>query len=168
MTPARIVTTIVCASIAVACGAAEPEPRSPESQGGAAKSTTPQGDQDRDKVQQQAVPGQPAPPPPPTQPGGREYAQPPQSSQMPSDPWLEFQSAQIQMNASTSDCAVACKALASIDRATGHVCAMTAASDHCTTARETLKSARRKVRAECTVCPQGPSVDPDGPIPSVP
>jgi hypothetical protein len=163
ITRARIVSAIVCAALAAACGAAEPEPRSPESAGGAAKSAP---NADSDKAVQQAPPAQP-PPPPPTTPGAREYAQPPPQS-APLDPWLEFQGAQVELNATTSDCAVACKALASIDRATGHVCAMANASDHCTTARETLKSARRKVRAECTVCPQGPSVDPDGPIPSVP
>ena len=167
MKRAQSFSAFVLALVAVACGAAEPEPRAPESAGGAAKSTTP-ADQDRARPQN-APPSQPQPPPPSTPGGTREYAQPPQATpQALGDPWLEFQSAQAQLEATTSDCAVACKALASIDRATGHVCAMTSASDHCTSARETLKSARRKVRAECTACPQGPTVDPDGPIPSVP
>jgi hypothetical protein len=167
MKPSRLFVAIAWAAVAVACGA-EPEARSPEAAGGA-KSAPPSNDQDRSTAQS-ARPQDQAPPPPPTAPGSREYAQPPgqTSPQAPGDPWLEFQSARSQMEATTSDCAVACKALASIDRATGHVCAMATASDHCTSARETLKTARKKVRAECTVCPQGPSVDPDGPIPSVP
>ena len=86
--------------------------------------------------------------------------------------WQDLETARGQLLATIGDCALACKALASMDRATSHICSVAAgaAADdaHCGNARETLKTARRRVRAECTVCPNGVSVDPDAPIPSAP
>jgi hypothetical protein len=166
-----VVLVLAVSALASACGGAEQSPKAPESGGGASKSSAPPPAADAQRPT--SVENlQPAPPTPST---GMQYAQPPPQPGQPGqpggtqgDPWIEFQSARGQFDATTSDCAVACKALASIDRATGHVCGMAAATDHCSSARETLKAARRKVRAECTICPGGASVDPDAPIPSVP
>jgi hypothetical protein len=82
------------------------------------------------------------------------------------DAWRELQTARGELDATTGDCALACKALASMDRATSHVCSVSPDEAHCGNAKETLKTARKKVRAECMACPNGITVDPDAPIPT--
>jgi hypothetical protein len=37
---------------------------------------------------------------------------------------------------------------------------------HCFDAKGRLTTARRRVRTSCGECPNGPSVDPDAPVPS--
>ena len=158
-TLATFATMPILVIASAACGGAMPE----------AKSSAAQRSEEASPA---AAPSEPAVTQSKSTAGGA-YAQPPSQGAMPTtpapqSPWLEFQSANGTFDATTSDCAVACKALASIDRATGHVCSLADGTDHCSSARDTLKSARKKVRAECTICPAGPTTDPEGPIPSVP
>jgi hypothetical protein len=54
-----------------------------------------------------------------------------------------------------SDCAAACRALASMDRAVTHLCALVDSSGdqrRCDDARQRLDSARRHVREACGAC----------------
>jgi len=67
----------------------------------------------------------------------------------------ELDRAQADLEASASDCAAACRALASMDRATTHLCALADDSDdqrRCEDARQRLTAARARVRASCGAC----------------
>ena len=83
----------------------------------------------------------------------------------------EVEQAQRDLEASMSDCANACRALGSMERATGHLCDL--ATDHddrrrCEDAKTAVLRAREKIRAACGSCPNGPSLDKTAPIPSRP
>jgi hypothetical protein len=79
-----------------------------------------------------------------------------------------FDNAERELETSASDCDVACRALASMERATSQLCAIgdePADRQRCDDARTRLHKARSRVRATCNSCPGGPSVDPDAPLP---
>jgi hypothetical protein len=79
--------------------------------------------------------------------------------------------AEEALAASGSDCVKACRALGSMDRATGQLCKDVTTpidGDVCDDAKARLRGARDRVRAACGGCPGGASVDRDAPIPSVP
>jgi len=59
--------------------------------------------------------------------------------------------AESQVSAAMSDCATACRALESMERAAEHLCALEAGSE-CGRARERLEAARQRVRASCGGC----------------
>jgi hypothetical protein len=87
------------------------------------------------------------------------------------DSRADLSRAQRDLEASMSDCRSACHALASMERATGHVCSM--ATDHddrrtCEDAKTTVLRARDRIRASCGTCPDGASLDRTAPIPSRP
>ena len=63
----------------------------------------------------------------------------------------ELDRAESQVGAATSDCAAACRALESMERAAEHLCALDAGSE-CGRARERLEAARQRVRASCGGC----------------
>jgi len=78
--------------------------------------------------------------------------------------------AERELLASAGDCASACRALASMDRATGHLCALVGSEDdraRCEEAKTKVLTARERVRSTCGVCEGGPSLDRSAPIPSV-
>jgi hypothetical protein len=80
---------------------------------------------------------------------------------------ITVSSREIEMAA--GNCPTACRALGSMDRATGRLCALAvSSSDHrvCTDAKSKLVNARGEVRAACVSCPGGVVVDPDAPCPS--
>jgi hypothetical protein len=61
------------------------------------------------------------------------------------------------LEASIGDCEDACRALASMDRAVTHLCALVDSpsdSRRCDDARQRLASARRRVRDTCGACAQ--------------
>lgn len=65
--------------------------------------------------------------------------------------WSDFESqASALDNASTQDCATACKALESLSRAAQHICEV--APDQCDAAKARLKSASDRVHAACPSC----------------
>jgi hypothetical protein len=76
----------------------------------------------------------------------------------------DFERAARTIDAAPSDCRQACRALASMDRACGQLCEIDS-DQACGEDKERLRSARRRVRASCGSCPDGTSVEPDGPIP---
>jgi hypothetical protein len=81
----------------------------------------------------------------------------------------EVDRARGQLEASMSDCTSACRALASLERATGHLCDLaTAIEDRrkCEDAKTRVYLARDKIRASCGSCPGGPVLDKSAPIPS--
>jgi hypothetical protein len=119
----------------------------------------------------------PPPPPPPSAPMGGAPA--PAVVAVPATPPVrgggsaaqrELALALQQLQASAGDCATACRALGSMERATAHLCALaTSASesqDTCQDARSKVLSGRDRVEASCGECPGGPSLDRNAPIPS--
>ncbi len=63
------------------------------------------------------------------------------------------QSTADSASASASPCVTACKALASMDRATSHICSLAGNEDsRCTNARERVRSATERVRQNCSDC----------------
>ncbi len=67
--------------------------------------------------------------------------------------------AERELEASTGDCAAACRALDSMERATRHLCDLVASSPddapRCDDAQRKIRTAREHVRATCGVCPRG-------------
>ena len=81
----------------------------------------------------------------------------------------DFDRAERELSASNSDCASACRALASLERATVRLCDLAEQADdvqRCDDAKKKLRTARERVKSTCSSCPGGPSVDRDAPIPS--
>jgi hypothetical protein len=79
----------------------------------------------------------------------------------------ELNRAQAQLEAAAGDCAAACRALASMQRATERLCALADGADdrrRCDDAKTRLVAARDRVRSACGGCPGGPSVDRNAPI----
>jgi hypothetical protein len=96
----------------------------------------------------------------------------PQFAPRPADvAWSNLVQGEQQLDAAASDCANACRALGSMDRATGQLCSASGASEdqaRCDDAKGRLLRARDRVRGSCGGCPGGPTVDHDAPIPSPP
>jgi hypothetical protein len=83
----------------------------------------------------------------------------------------EVEQAQRELEASMNDCAAACRALGSMERATGHLCELATEHDdrrRCEDAKTAVLRAREKIRASCGSCPGGPSLEKTAPIPSRP
>ena len=86
-----------------------------------------------------------------------------------SDAFQSLDKAEADLQSRPSDCANACRALASMEKATVELCTLAGEGDdatHCADARRRLLSARDRVRLSCGGCPDGPSVDRSAPIPS--
>ena len=63
----------------------------------------------------------------------------------------DFQTSEHEFDLAASDCQNACKALASLERAANHLCAV-AEPDECTDARARVDRARRAVSQQCGGC----------------
>ncbi|HEX4512989.1 MAG TPA: hypothetical protein VGH87_24880 [Polyangiaceae bacterium] len=63
----------------------------------------------------------------------------------------DFDRAESRVSAAMSDCATACRALESMERAAEHLCALESGSE-CGRARERLEAARERVRSSCGGC----------------
>ncbi len=63
----------------------------------------------------------------------------------------ELDRAERQLSSSLGDCAAACRALASMERAADHLCALDAGAE-CSRARERVEAARERVRTSCGGC----------------
>jgi hypothetical protein len=66
------------------------------------------------------------------------------------------------------DCRNACRALGSMDRAAGRVCALSQGDEaqRCDDAKRRVYSARDRVKSTCGSCPDGVSVERADPVPS--
>jgi hypothetical protein len=133
-----------------------------------------------------SAPAQTASPPPPSYsqpstPAGAGYPQqspmmpPPEPGQAPSrtvqmqTASRDIESSVRELDVAAGDCSNACRALASMDRATGTLCQLAREGDEvrrCEDAKKKVYSARDRVRTTCGGCPGGPSVDRNDPIPS--
>jgi hypothetical protein len=83
----------------------------------------------------------------------------------------EVDQAQRELETSMSDCAQACRALGSMERATGHLCDLAVDRDdrrRCEDSKAAVLRARERIRASCASCPGGPSLEKTAPIPSRP
>jgi hypothetical protein len=102
----------------------------------------------------------------PAQPGALPPPAPPQAAAAPSDQDTlasrkaaargDFDHAQRDLQAAANDCAAACKALASMDRAASHMCELADNPDdqrRCEDAKVRLGTARERVRSACGTCP---------------
>lgn len=105
-----------------------------------------------------SMPAGSPPPPPPAEPADRG-----------ANPlWVEFERVDREVALSTGDCATACRALGSLERAAKRVCegsAQLGEAARCGDAMRRLRDARGRVRSACTRCADGPSTDPDAPSP---
>jgi hypothetical protein len=63
----------------------------------------------------------------------------------------DFQGREHDVELAASDCQAACKALASLERAANHLCAV-AEPDECTDARVRVDRAKRAVTSQCGGC----------------
>jgi hypothetical protein len=76
---------------------------------------------------------------------------------------------QAEKEIAAADCPTACRALGSMERSVTFLCAPTHTGDdagRCEDGKRRVLTARRRIRTTCGLCPGGPSVDPDAPIPS--
>jgi TolA-binding protein len=115
--------------VVIACGGSAAPATAPESTGG--------GGDGEGHVQQMAAPSN-------------------QNVQAPHDVRMgaarnELDSAESRVNAAMSDCATACRALESMERAAEHLCALDAGTE-CGRARQRFEAARDRVRASCGGC----------------
>lgn len=81
----------------------------------------------------------------------------------------DFDRAERELRASAGDCAMACRALGSMERAAAHLCELASSPadrTRCDEAKQKVLSARARVRNTCGSCSGGPSLDRDAPIPS--
>lgn len=110
-------------------------------------------------------PTSPPPPPPPTAATVPVVPGPPARAQAVAD----LDRATRELDLAANDCGSACRALASLERATARLCELADEPDDrakCDDAKKKLRAARDRVRSSCSSCPGGPSVDRDAPIPS--
>ena len=63
----------------------------------------------------------------------------------------DFQTSEHDFQVAATDCQAACKALASLERAANHLCAVSE-PDECTDARARVDRARRAVSQQCGGC----------------
>jgi hypothetical protein len=101
-----------------------------------------------------ASPPPPPPPPPAVVPPPAD--QPDDREALRASARVELERAQRDLEAAASECESACRALASMDRATIHLCALADQTDdrrRCDDARKRLSDARVRVRAACGTCP---------------
>ena len=81
----------------------------------------------------------------------------------------DFDRAERELLTAAGDCGTACRALASMERATAHLCQLASSDEdrsRCVEAKTKVLSARERVRSTCGECPGGPSLDRNAPIPS--
>jgi hypothetical protein len=133
-------------AICAGCGGNAPEARAPSSPppqevGAPADATS---------VNSAEAPAQAAPPPPP--PGAPPTTPAPAASAQ-----HELERSEAELNASPSDCMTACRALASMQRATENLCAIADGGDRgrCDDARRRLRAARERVTRACGSCTRG-------------
>lgn len=90
--------------------------------------------------------------------GGAKSGSPPSNKEEHPAEWYtignartDFQGREHDLELAASDCQAACKALASLERAANHLCAV-AEPEECTDARVRVDRARRAVSQQCGGC----------------
>ena len=164
---------LVLVAFASACGGGAPAPKSPDAPASTevpASQTTvkPQSDFAQPGYPQQA-PGQAPPPPSPAMTPIAPLEGAHQREAALRGARSEVERAQRELESGMGECSAACRALGSMERATGHLCALAAESEdrrRCEDAKTLVQRARDRVRAACGTCPNGPSIERSAPIPS--
>jgi len=123
-----------------------------------APDTAPKSDERQRDLDAPAPPA-PPPPPPPAEaspafaPPGTDRGEAPAAALRASRTDLDRASRDLE--ASANDCASACRALASMERATAHLCDLATERDDrrlCEDSRSKVSSARERIRATCGAC----------------
>ena len=168
-----MLTTGIGLLVAQGCGSSQKEARSPSTAEPARPADTAAYGQGGVPRADDGKPSQPnypsAPPPPPGAPAG--MAQPGSRALVMRQAAIELDVAEREILVASGDCRSACRALGSMDRATGHLCELAVEPDdrdRCDDAKAKLLVARDRVRSTCGSCPGGASVERAAPIPSVP
>ncbi|MEA2751126.1 MAG: hypothetical protein QOI41_5269, partial [Myxococcales bacterium] len=81
----------------------------------------------------------------------------------------DVEASQRELDVAGSDCRNACRALGSMDRAAGRLCALSRGDgepQRCDDAKKRVYSARDRVKTTCGTCADGTTVDRAAPIPS--
>lgn len=80
----------------------------------------------------------------------------------------EIEASQRELDVAGSDCRNACRALGSMDRAAGRLCALSQGDEpqRCDDAKQRVYSARDRVRSTCGTCADGTTVERAAPVPS--
>lgn len=144
-------------------GYASPAPGLSAPESAATQSISPKADRS------DALPAQPSAAPPPTPTAG-PFAPPPSRAAALSRAATEIDASQRELDVAGGDCRNACRALGSMDRAAGRLCALSQSNDEvrrCGDAKVRVYSARDKVRNTCGTC-DDVSVERNAPIPSRP
>jgi hypothetical protein len=129
--------------VVAACGGTVPPPSSPP---------PPQSEAPRSQTTEGASEEAPAAASAPAMPEGAGGAETGRSR---AAARTELQRAQADLEASAGECAGACRALASMERATEHLCQLSGEDDdrrRCDDARKRLSDARDRVRRQCGAC----------------
>jgi hypothetical protein len=130
------------------CGAAAPAEKAPPATPAGAPAPAEAG------PAQSAYPAQPgyAAPPPSAATGAPDQGE---LAQRRAAARAELERAQSDLQAAANDCAAACRALSSMERATQHLCTLVADPDdqkRCDDAQHRLAVARERVRSSCGTC----------------
>jgi hypothetical protein len=144
-----VVLTVMLTLPLTMCGGAMPAEKAPP----ATPNAAPAAGGASPGYPQRAYPSQPgyaAPPPAPSAaPDQGELAQRRSAAR------AELERAQSDLEAAATDCAAACRALSSMERATQHLCTLAADPDdqrRCDDAQHRLAAARERVRSSCGTC----------------
>jgi len=175
MTTALAVSTMTLA----ACGAGQQAEKAPAAAPVAPAGAAPEAPADMSSAARgatattPAAEATPAPAPAPAPPPPAAAAAPTASGIAPhvalQRARAEIDAAQRALETSAGDCTAACRALGSMDRATGHLCDLASDADdrrRCDDAKTRVLAARERVKTTCGSCPGGPSVERTAPIPS--
>jgi hypothetical protein len=164
MSARRLLSLLVLAVLLLACSAKQTPPASPAPAGA--------GEPPPLSPPPQAAPG--AQPQPTSSSSTSPFASPPPipGAPMP-ESWpremqilgamLTLENEMRQLQGALSTCDVACRSLASMERAVKIVCSLTQGEEQtrCEEARRRLREARIRVRAACKTCQDGTQTDPD-------
>ena len=170
----RIGVVVTLASGLAACAAQDKSAAAPKSEAYGSAAAAPQQPAPAG-YPMSTPPAAPPPPPAPAQPGalpqGAEPGKPtPSRAQALQSAANEVDTSQRELDVAAGDCRNACRALGSMDRATGRLCGLTRGDSEtrrCDDAKRRVYSARDRVKATCGQCENGASVDRAAPIPSL-
>jgi len=136
------------------CGAAAPAEKAPPATPAGAPAPPAEAGPAQSAYPQGGYPAQPgyAAPPPSAATGAPDQGD---LAQRRAAARAELQRAQSDLEAAATDCAAACRALSSMERATQHLCTLVADPDdqkRCDDAQHRLAAARERVRSSCGTC----------------
>lgn len=146
----RAVACVIAGAVGLAACGGAPEERpaaAPETMSPADQTASPAGAGAGAPSSATAPEAAPAPGVPPSSTSGG-YARPPDAR---AGARMELQQAETQLSASLGDCATACRALASMERAAEHLCRLDS-GDECSDARARVTAARSRVQTSCGGC----------------